>query len=199
MFIVASRTYAADKQRVTDRLDKFNFPDDLSRPMLRAGNLHYELAGRSVGTAYGGIGLIHQLVQASGLARAIDRRLHLFKLHLPYHESDHVLNLAYNALCGGTCLDDLELRRQDEGYLNALGALRIPDPTTAGDFCRRFRRSDLEDLQAAIDDALRSNDAASVAQRRELAERQYSWDVIAAQTAEFLKTVVERSMKEDDE
>jgi hypothetical protein len=144
---------AARKQRVTDRLDKFNFPDDLSRPMLRASNLHYELAGRSVGTAYGGIGLIHQLVQASGLARAIDQRLHLFKLHLPYHESDHVLNLAYNSLCGGTCLDDLELRRQDEGYLNALGALRIPDPTTAGDFCRRFRRSDLEDLQAAIDEA----------------------------------------------
>ncbi len=91
-----------------------------------------------MGTAYGGIGLVHQLVRHLGLARAIDQRLHLFKIHLPYHESDHVLNLAYNALCGGTCLEDLELRRQDEGYLNALGAARIPDPTTAGDFCRRF-------------------------------------------------------------
>ena len=62
----------------------------------------------------------------------------LFKIHLPYHESDHVLNLAYNALCDGRCLEDLELRRQDEAYLNLLGAERIPDPTTAGDFCRRF-------------------------------------------------------------
>jgi len=119
--------------------------------MLRATNIEYELAGRSVGTACGGIGLIHQLVRALGLACSIDQRVRLFKIHLPYHESDHVLNLAYNALCGGTCLEDLELRRQDEGYLNALGAARIPDPTTAGDFCRRFAREDLQDLQAAFD------------------------------------------------
>jgi len=57
---------------------------------------------------------------------------------LPYSESDHVLNIAYNVLAGGTCLEHLELRRNDEVYLNALGAQRIPDPTTAGDFCRRF-------------------------------------------------------------
>ena len=35
-------------------------------------------------------------------------------------------------------LDDIELRRNDEAYLNALGAAALPDPTTAGDFCRRF-------------------------------------------------------------
>ncbi|HEV3085466.1 MAG TPA: IS1380 family transposase [Gemmataceae bacterium] len=142
---------AARKRRLARRLDKFNYPDDLARPMLRATNIEYELAGRSVGTAYGGIGLVHQLVRELGLARAIDQQVHLFKIHLPYHESDHVLNLAYNALCGGACLEDLELRRQDEGYLNTLGAARIPDPTTAGDFCRRFAREDLQDLQAAFD------------------------------------------------
>jgi len=63
-----------------------------------------------------------------------------------FHESDHVLNLAYNALCDGTCLQDLELRRQDEVYLDALGAQRIPDPTTAGDFCRRFSAADVHTL-----------------------------------------------------
>jgi hypothetical protein len=104
-----------------------------------------------VGTAYGGIGLIHKLVQEMGLAQEIDQRLVLFKLHLPYHESDHVLNLAYNALCEGRCLEDLELRRQDEAYLSLLGAERIPDPTTAGDFCRRFAENDLAQLQAAFD------------------------------------------------
>ena len=26
------------------------------------------------------------------------------KLHLPYHESDHVLNIGYKVLCGGTRL-----------------------------------------------------------------------------------------------
>jgi len=145
----------ARQRRLARRLDKFNFPADLSRPMLRAPNLHFELAERAVGTVHGGIGLIHRLVQELKLPEAIDRRLHLFKFHLPYHESDHVLNLAYNALCGGTCLEDLELRRQDEAYLNLLGAERIPDPTTAGDFCRRFKREHLVHLQAAIDEARR--------------------------------------------
>ena len=66
-------------------------------------------------------------------------------------ESDHVLSLAYNALCAGTCLEDLELRRQDEAYLTLLDAERIPDPTTAGDFCRRFERQHLTALQQAYD------------------------------------------------
>ena len=59
---------------------------------------------------------------------------------MPYHESDHVLNIAYNVLAGGTCLEHLELWRNNEVYLDALGARRIPDPTTAGDFCRRFTK-----------------------------------------------------------
>jgi len=118
--------------------------------MFSAGNIHYELAERVRGLGTGGIGALHVLARQSGLIDAIDRRLHLLKVHLPYHESDHVLNIAYNALCGGTCLEDLELRRNDEAYLDALGAQRIPDPTTAGDFCRRFAVSDIEQLQDAI-------------------------------------------------
>jgi Transposase DDE domain group 1 len=146
----------ARQRRLLARLDKFNFPDDLEQPMFRAANVHYEVAERSVGTAYGGISLIDQLAKRLGLPAAIDQRLHLFRFHLPYHESDHVLNIAYNALCDGRCLQDLELRRQDEAYLNALGALRIPDPTTAGDFCRRFQPQDLDALQEAIDVARRN-------------------------------------------
>ena len=94
-------------------------------------NVQYELSGRSVGTAYGGIGLFQRLVQELGLAAEIDQRLHLFKLHLPYHESDHVLNLAYNALCEGRCLEDLEQRRADEAYLNLLGVRTIPSGPVA--------------------------------------------------------------------
>jgi hypothetical protein len=145
----------ARQRRILGRLDKFNFPDDLEQSLFRAANVHYEVAERSVGTAYGGINLIHQLAKHLGLPAAIDERLHLLKIHLPYHESDHVLNIAYNALCDGRCLQDLELRRQDEGYLNALGAERIPDPTTAGDFCRRFQQAHLDSLQTAIDVARR--------------------------------------------
>jgi hypothetical protein len=49
-------------------------------------------------------------------------------------------------------LQDIELRRQDEVYLDALGAQRIPDPTTAGDFCRRFGAAEIEAPQAAINE-----------------------------------------------
>jgi hypothetical protein len=87
-----------------------------------------------------------------GLVEAINKDLHLLKVHLPYHESDHVLNIAYNILAGGTCLVDVELRRNDEVYLDALGAQRIPDPTTAGDFCRRFSETDIEILMEIINE-----------------------------------------------
>jgi hypothetical protein len=144
---------AGRKQRLEERLDKDNFPADLSRPVLGGTGVRFELSGRASGTAYGGVGLIRQLVERLGMAELINKRLPLFKRHLPYHESDHVLSLAYNALCAGTCLEDLELRRQDEAYLNLLDAERIPDPTTAGDFCRRFERHHLSALQAAYDEA----------------------------------------------
>jgi hypothetical protein len=111
--------------------------------MLRGGNIQYDLAERAQGFAYGGLGAIQLLVRQIGLAQAIDEGLPLLKRHLPYHESDHVLNLAYNILCNGQCLEDLERLRQDAVYLEALGAQRIPDPTTAGDFCRRFREEDV--------------------------------------------------------
>ncbi len=63
-----------------------------------------------------------------------------------------MLGIAYNILCGGTCLQDIERLRQNEVYLDALGAQRIPDPTTAGDFCRRFTVADIDALQTAINE-----------------------------------------------
>jgi hypothetical protein len=120
--------------------------------MMTASNIHYEIAGRSRGIAGGGIGLIHALARRLGLIDALDRRLELLSIHLPYHESDHVLALAYLPLCGGTCLQDLELLRQDEVLLDALGARRIPDPTTAGDFCRRFSPDGIRTLLDVIND-----------------------------------------------
>jgi len=107
-------------------------------PVLEASNIHYEVADRMGAIGVGGVGMIHQLARRRGLIAAIDRGVHVLKTHLPYHESDHVLNVAYNVMAGGTCLEDIELRRRDEHYLNALGTQTLPDPTTAGDFCRRF-------------------------------------------------------------
>jgi len=121
--------------------------------MFAAANIRVELANKVRAIGVGGIGLVHQLAREVGLVDAIDRRLHLLKIHRPYHESDHVLNLAYNAFCDGTRLEDIELRRNDEVFLDALGTERIPDPTTAGDFCRRFDEADIRSLMRAIDAA----------------------------------------------
>jgi hypothetical protein len=142
------------KRRIARRLDKTNL-EGAARPMFTASTIHYEIAGRIRGMAHGGIGAIHALVRRLGLIEAIDQRLHLLMVHAPYHESDHVFNFAYNALCEGNCLQDIELRRNDEVFLNALGARRIPDPTTAGDFCRRFNADSIRLLQDIFHDTRR--------------------------------------------
>jgi hypothetical protein len=121
--------------------------------MFRAAGVQYAHSDRIRGLDCGGIGVMHRVALQTGLVEAINRHVEVLKVHLPYHESDHVLGIAYNVLCGGTCLQDIERRRQDEVYLDALGAQRIPDPTTAGDFCRRFEDADLEALQRAINEA----------------------------------------------
>ena len=139
------------KSRIERRLDKKKHTAS-SRPAFTARNIDYDVSYRDHAIAHGGIGVMHLLAQKLGLPEAINERLHVLKIHMPYHESDHVLNIAYNALCNGTCLEDIELRRNDEAFLDALGAQRIPDPTTAGDFCRRFTASDIADLHAAFDD-----------------------------------------------
>jgi hypothetical protein len=107
--------------------------------MFTARNISYDVADRARGLCHGGIGAVHLLARKVGLIDAIDKNVHLLKVHLPYHESDHVLNVAYNIMCDGRCLQDLETLRNNEVYLDALRAQRIPDPTTAGDFCRRFQ------------------------------------------------------------
>jgi hypothetical protein len=121
-------------------------------PMMAASNIHYEIAERVRGLAPGGIGAIHLLAWKLGLIDDIDRDLHLLKRHQPSHESDHVLNIAYNLLAGGRRLEHIEVRRNDEVYLDALGAERIPDPTTAGDFCRRFAEADVERLMETFNE-----------------------------------------------
>ena len=139
------------KRRIERRLDGAR--EDLGRPMFGAESIRVEMADRVRAIGTGGIGLMHQLARQTGLVDAIDRRLHLLIIHRPYHESDHVLNFAYNALCDGIRLEDIELRRNDEAFLDALGTERIPDPTTAGDFCRRFAEPDIRTLMEAIDEA----------------------------------------------
>ena len=123
--------------------------------MFGGTRVHYEVSAAGQAMSYGGIAAVHRLVTKLGLVKEIDARLHLLKAHLPYHESDHVLNLSYNIMCGGTRLEDIERLRSDVAYMNALDADLIPDPTTAGDFTRRFTQADVIELMDCIN-AVRS-------------------------------------------
>jgi len=153
-----AKRLADRKRQIKRRLKKANQEKyqkhaDNAPPELKTDGVDYELSDKTQAFNYGGIPLMVQLANRVGLVSAIDERLDLLKMHVPYHESDHVLNFAINALCGGTCLEDMELRRNDENFLNAVGADSTPDPTTAGDFCRRFDEESIDDLRRAIDDA----------------------------------------------
>ena len=111
------QTLAARKRRIQRRLQwRSRDATRLRRDgtVFDSAELKYELGGRTRGVGCGGVALMLRIAQEVGLMDAIDRRLHLLQAHSPYHESDHVLNFAFNALCGGTCLQDMELRRNDE-------------------------------------------------------------------------------------
>jgi hypothetical protein len=118
--------------------------------MLTSQEINYEIGGNVEATAYGGIFAMHRLVTRLGLVRAIDAALNLLKIYLPYHESDHVLTLAYSVLTGGTRLEDVDRLRNDVPLMNGLGAKLLPDPTTTGDFLRRFTEADIVALMDAI-------------------------------------------------
>lgn len=135
------RLLARRKQKILARLEPViggREPRVEGQPELTTQRIHYEMAERTQAIPCGGIGAIHQIVGALGLAGRIDDELGIIQQPRPYQDSDHVLNIAYNLLCGGKVMEDIEVRRNDEAFLNALGARTIPDPTTEGDYCRRF-------------------------------------------------------------
>jgi hypothetical protein len=103
------------KQRIQYRLRDMHW-NEQDKPMFSASNIHYEIAERSRGLAYGGIGCVHLLARQTGLIQALNDRLTLLKRHVPYYESDHILNIAYNILCNGECLEDIEGLRNTTKY-----------------------------------------------------------------------------------
>ena len=142
----------AEATAIERRLERAVRPN-VTGAVLGRANIAYELSARTKATGHGGIGAIAKLIGKVGLAGEIDSSLQLLKLHKPYYESDHVLNIAYNALCGGQRLQDIEARRCDRVFLDGLGVESLPDPTTAGDFCRRFDPRAVLALQEAVNRA----------------------------------------------
>ena len=133
---------ARRKEKLRRRLDRQNFKG-AGKPIFAGGNIHYEVSDRSQAMSFGGVGAMHRMGMALELDKMINETVRLLKIHAPYFESDHILNMAYNVLTGGTCIEDIERLRGDETYMDGIGAERIPDPTTAGDFTRRFDESSI--------------------------------------------------------
>ena len=149
------------QQKLQERLAHKGFARK-GQPLLRNLPISYEIADRTRVLGVGGLGAIHRLVTKLALPALINQRVCLLKRHLPYFESDHILSLCYSLLCGGKPLEDINRLRTDlpvrctqtgEVYLNALGVERLPAPSTAGDFLRRFKQDDILDLQEAINKA----------------------------------------------
>lgn len=139
------------KRRLAKRLELKQY-EDQPKAMLKQTAIAYEMGERVEAMGYGGIGAVHNLVVKLGMDKALNERLKLLKIHVPYHESDHILSIAYNVMSGGRCLEDMDRLRNDENYMNSLGAERIPDPTTAGDFLRRYDETAIGEMQEVINE-----------------------------------------------
>jgi hypothetical protein len=147
----SSKTVERRQEERDKRLDP-SWQPETARPVFSGASIAYDISDRVKAVTCGGLGVVIQLVEHLGLAETLNKRLSLLKRHLPYHESDHILNLVYNIITGGHCLTDLEPRRQNPAYLDALGAVRIPAPTTSGDFLCRFTAESVETLMDAINE-----------------------------------------------
>jgi hypothetical protein len=133
--------------------------DELAWPEVggrvsRLPRTHVEVDERSEVTPYGGLAIATAFLRRFKVAERIDRHVKVFLLHLPYHESDHVLAQALNLYVGGTCIEDVANLQHSEAARRIIGACRIPDPTTAGDFLRRFHEKEhqLPGLRCALDE-----------------------------------------------
>jgi hypothetical protein len=121
--------------------------------MITTADIHHRPGRHAQGLASGGLDALLPVARRTGSIAAIDHRLHLLRRRLPYHESDHILDIAPNLLAGGRCLEHIERLRTDEVHLDAPGARRIPDPTAEADSCRRSHEPDARDLMRAINGA----------------------------------------------
>jgi hypothetical protein len=109
---------------------------------------HFEVEDGAPMTMWGGLALVLAFVKSFDVVKRLNEALSLLKVWLPYSEADHVLALTYSLYVGGRHLEDMADLQQNEAVLRMTGACRLPDPTTAGDFLRRFDELDRKNLRA---------------------------------------------------
>ena len=124
---------------------------DTGRPTMTQKRIQLEVSERVRAFGSGGVSLAHRVAVESG-HRGCDRPTRSCTQSAPAVSRvgpplEHRLQCS---VCGGHTLDDLELLRNDEVYLDVLGTATTPDPTTAGDFCRRFGAPHIAALSDAI-------------------------------------------------
>lgn len=122
---------------------------------FRHPKLHTSIESSDL-TACGGLALGARLMATLKAPQLIDGALSLLRTHRPFHESDHVLTHVYNLFIGGSCIEDIADLQHSEAARRILGASRLPDPTTAGDFLRRFQSADIDALDGVGDDLHRA-------------------------------------------
>ncbi len=101
-------------------------------------------------SALGGLSLLCQLAQRVQFHRKVDEQVGVLKIHQGYAESDHLFHLLSSMVAGSSCIEDVGRLKEDKVYKKLTGVDKVTDPTTMGDFLRRFGRSDLNDLKEAI-------------------------------------------------
>jgi len=101
-------------------------------------------------TVHTGLSLVYAMAEALEIPRILDEHVKVKQRESGYPESEHILALAANAFVGGDYLEDLEALREDVAIQRAIGRKDLPDPTTAGDFCRRFTLGHLLQMNHAF-------------------------------------------------
>lgn len=147
----SSRLQASHVNEGTSILRSELAPGPTVGPVFGHPKLHVEVESTDT-TAMGGLALAAQLVARLGIAKLINGGLSLLRAHRPFHDSDHVLTHVYNLFVGGSAIEDIADLQHSEPVRRILGTDRIPDPSTAGDFLRRFDEQDIESLDGVIDE-----------------------------------------------
>jgi hypothetical protein len=146
--------------------------------VMRHPRLHLESDPRGEITHYGGLVLVQQFMRRFEVAKRLDGALILFKRHAPYHESDHVLALAYTLYADGRCLEDQAVLQGSEAVRRLVGACRIPDPTTAGDFLRRFKTTQAVEQLSGVIDELQEAVWSKLPARQRRQRKKHEWALV---------------------
>lgn len=117
---------------------------------LKLPKLHIHRDQDADVSAYGGLALVQQLARKVRFSEHIAAHVRVLKVHQGYGESDHLFHLLSALFAGASCVEDIAQLQGDQTYRKLAGVERVTDPSTMGDFLRRFGRADINALKAAM-------------------------------------------------